>query len=343
MHKFRTTYLGAFIFGWLLALGTHVAWGYYPPLQATGSYSSHEVSYTVYNPQKQQGYTAYHNYPDTITVVNLQQHNGVIAWVTKDGASYSVECVTFDPVLNTFQNNWWGPFASVVSFFQVVDGVVAFSIIDSSGNIGARYATYDPAKEAWQKGVFSAEPGDFAVVSTGLYCKDGVVVYRYLSSDGGDIFKATLYEPQWGKWSAPIYFGSGSGFLSLYINNATIYFETKYWGPEMRGYFLGGWDNSPTVPVAYFVAQPDFGKKPLWVWFTDMSIAGANWNWNFGDSTPSVTSRSPYHSFASTGTFQVTQQISGPSTYSRTITVLNTFMLEGKSLPAMLHLLLLTD
>ena len=89
------------------------------------------------------------------------------------------------------------------------------------------------------------------------------------------------------------------------------------------------WDDITTAPVAHFVAQPNLGKKPLWVWFTDMSIAGANWNWNFGDSTSS-TSRSPYHNFTSTGEFQVSQQISGPSTYSQTITVLDTFMLEGE-------------
>ena len=175
MHKFRATYLGAFILGWLLAFGAHVAWGYYPPLRATGSYSSHEVSYTVYNPQKQQGYTAYHYYPDTITVVNLQQHNGVIAWVTQDGTSYSVNCVTFDPALNTFQNDWWGPFASLVSLFQVVDGVVAFSIIDSSGNAGV---------QSTPSMIRPREPGKKEIFQNlesllGVICKDGVVVYRY--------------------------------------------------------------------------------------------------------------------------------------------------------------------
>jgi predicted negative regulator of RcsB-dependent stress response len=78
MNKFRATYLGAFILGWLLAFGVHVAWGYYPPLQATAGYDTHSVEYTVYNPEKQQGYIASHHYPVTITVVNLQQHNGVM-------------------------------------------------------------------------------------------------------------------------------------------------------------------------------------------------------------------------------------------------------------------------
>jgi len=106
---------------------------------------------------------------------------------------------------------------------------------------------------------------------------------------------------------------------------------------------MNPWNHSPTKPLAYFVAQPNYGKKPLWVWFTDMSIAGANWSWVFGDNFYGI-GRSPYHTFTSTGEFQVSQWISGPSTYSQTITVLNTFMLEGgKSVPAMLHLLLLAD
>ncbi|MBU4233753.1 MAG: PKD domain-containing protein [Proteobacteria bacterium] len=357
MHKFRATYFGAFILGWLLAFGSHAAWGYYPPLQATGSYSSHEVSYTVYNPQKQQGYTAYHNYPDTITVVNLQQHNGVIAWVTQDGASYSVSCVTFDPALNTFQNAWWGPFTSV-SQLQVKDGVVAFVAgMPPSGSDPAhpefKYATYDPAKGAWQY-------GDYWVPSfygLNLTTKDGVVLFRYVSPSSfpGVNFNGVawdIYDPKLGKWW-PDYVGGNSYNTTspielVYISNVTIYFsaDTLDWvhgyNPSYDFPFSNPWNHSPTKPLAYFVAQPKLGGSPLWVWFTDMSIAGANWNWNFGDTSTS-TSRSPYHTFTSPGNFQVTQWISGPSTYSQTIIVGYPSTLKGKSLPAMLHLLLLTN
>jgi len=345
MHKFRATYLGAFILGWLLAFGAHVAWGYYPPLQATGSYSSHEVSYTVYNPQKQQGYTASHNYPDTITVVNLQQHNGVIAWVTQDGASYSVSCVTFDAALNTFQNAYWGPFPSLVSHFQVLDGVVAFSIIDSSGNVGCEAATYDPAKEAWQKRSISS-PGIF---SLGIINKDGVVVWKYyVFVSGGYEFMATLYDPKLGSWINWYYFWSPfEPITALYVSNATVYNSIKSWGYEgFIGYKLGDayWtDQITTVPAAHFVAQPKLGGSPLWVWFTDMSIAGANWSYNFGDGSFLSMNRSPYHTFTSPGSHQVTQWISGPSSYSQTIIVGYPSTLKGKSLPAMLHLLLLAD
>lgn len=65
-----------------------------------------------------------------------------------------------------------------------------------------------------------------------------------------------------------------------------------------------------------------------------------NWSWNFGNSSPS---RSPYHTFTSPGSYQVTQWISGPSTYSQTIIVGNPITLKGKNLPAVLHVLLLGD
>ena len=335
MHKFRATYLGALILGWALSFGAYPSWGYYPPLQAVGSSSSNSVTYTVYNPQVQQGYFASHDYLGA--VVNFQQHNGVIAWVVKDGTNYSVEWVTFDPALNTFQNGWQGPFP-MVSHFQVRDGVVAFGFIDNSANAGCKFATYDPAKGAWQQEGFS-EPG---ALTSGVLNKDGVVVYRYSDSSGGDNFKAKIYEPQWGKWSGTLYSGITSHYEFVFISNATIYYSSKAFGDEFFGYNAGGWGHITTVPMAYFVAQPDFGKKPLWVWFTDMSIAGANWIWDFKDSTSS-TDRSPYHTFASTGIYQVSQQIDGPSTFSRTITVVTSFTLKNKSLPAILPLLLFPD
>jgi PKD repeat protein len=90
------------------------------------------------------------------------------------------------------------------------------------------------------------------------------------------------------------------------------------------------------------VAQPKVGSSPLWVWFTDMSIAGANWSWDFGDNLL-VIWRSPYYSFTAPGNYQVTQWISGPSNYSQTIIVGYPSTLKGKCVPAMLHVLLLAD
>lgn len=356
MHKFRATYLGAFILGWLLSFGSHAAWGYYPPLQAIGSYSTNKITYTVFNPQKQLWYTG--SLGTTSTVVNMQQDNGVIAWVLlHDDSTYSVGYITFDPGLDTFKRDGWGPFTSV-SQLQVMDGVVAYvadvpASISDPAHTEFKYATYDPAKGAWQYGHYWV-PSFYGL---NLTTKDGVVLFRYVSPSSfpGVNFNGVawdIYDPKLGKWW-PDYVGGNSYNTDspielVYISNATIYFsaDTVDWvhgyNPSYDFPFSNPWNHSPTKPLAYFVAQPKLGGSPLWVWFTDMSIAGANWNWTFG-STGGSTSRSPYHSFNSTGSFQVTQQISGPSTYSQTIIVGNPSTLKGKSLPAVLYLLLLTN
>jgi PKD repeat protein len=350
MNKFRATYLGAFILGWLLCLGSHVAWGYYPPLQATGSYSTNKITYTVYNPQKQLGYTGSLGFPPTITVVDMKQHNGVIAWVLRhDDGTYSLQCITFDPWLDTFKRDGWGPFTSV-SQLKVTDGVVAHIASLPTGNTVIGYTTYDPDKGTWISGqtertnVYSFQ--HFLV-------KEGVVAW-VAEEGGGTLVQHAIRDPRASSWNVDgALFVSGGGVDYFAITNATVYWDRAsiswfmgYKAVENpTGSYYGGWDAFKiTKPFAYFVAQPNIGKKPLWVWFTDMSIAGANWSWDFGDSTSPSSDRSPYHTFASTGSFQVTQGISGPSTYSQTVTVLTTYILEGgKSVPAMLHLLLLSD
>jgi hypothetical protein len=355
MLKFRATYLCALVLGWLLVFGSHAAWGYYPPLQATAGYGTHTVTYSVYNPEKQQGYVASHHYPPTITVVNLQQHNGVIAWALQDGTSYSVNCVTFDPALNTFQNDWWGPFTSV-SQLQVMDGVVAYvagmpATTSDPAHPEFRYATYDPAKGAWQSGHYWFT----GLSGLNLATKDGLVLLRYVQTNFSVNFNVItwdMYDPKLGKWW-PEYVGystysTTNPITSVYISNATVFYTAddanwvEGYNPSYDFPFLNPWNHNPTKPLAYFVAQPKFGSGPLWVWFTDMSIAGANWSWDFGDTFFGID-RSPYHTFTSPGSYQVTQWISGPSTYSQTIIVGNPSTLKGKNLPAIFHLLLLAE
>jgi hypothetical protein len=362
MHKFRVTYLGAFIFGWLLAFGSHVAWGYYPPLQATGSYSTNKITYTVFNPQKQLWYTG--SLTTTSTVVNMQQHNGVIAWVLlHNNSTYSVGYITFDPGLDTFKRDGWGPFTSV-SQLQVMDGVVAYvADIPPSGSDPAhpefKYATYDPAKGAWQnRSHFPSWPN---VSNLKVATQDGVVVvshtWQLIGYAPQSDLAVDIYNSAIGNWFSAV---SGLGPLVIFadntstctyvITNSTIYttitetisnkvrYET--WGYDASEHH---WYQGPTKPMAYFVAQPKVGSSPLWVWFTDMSIAGANWSYDFGDGSFLSMNRSGYHIFTSPGSFKVTQWISGPSNYSQTIIVGYPSTLKGKSLPAMLHLLLLAD
>jgi hypothetical protein len=180
-----------------------------------------------------------------------------------------------------------------------------------------KFSTYDPAKGAWQnKSLFEIT----AITMNGFLIKDGVVVYKFTESNGGPGFKATIYDPQWGYWDPELYAGSNTPLLALSIVNATVHYEFQDFAPDLLGYEQGGWDHTPTTPLAYFVAHPEAGyKPPLWVWFTDMSIGGASWNWVFGDGATG-NGRSPNHTFTGAGNFKVVQNLNNnASTFSRTI------------------------
>jgi hypothetical protein len=362
MRKSCSTWLITAALVSLLNLGPSPSGAYYPPLQATATYTSHSLTYKVFNPQtaKEEGSTLLYM---SGTIVNLQQHNGVIAWVVQDGTSYSVKMYTFDPALNKFKYASQGPFTSVTQL-QVMDGVVAFVAREiSQTHSDFFYSTYDPAKEAWQNQ--SCVVDDYSPLNYQIINKDGVLVFHYTRQvvpylPRDIIIEADIYDPVQGQWFSEfsgykqeVIYNDSLAIDKLRIANATIYFEEiipvndpiQYTaGYDLSQHKWDFWDSvSGGTPVttkagAYFVAQPSSGSSPLWVWFTDMSIAGTSWNWQFGDGSTS-TNRSPYHTFTSLGNFQVSQQISGPNgndTYNKTISV-------GSGVPAIMHLLLLND
>jgi hypothetical protein len=331
------------------------AWGYYPPLQATATATASTVTYSVFNPQTQQGIMEGPAFLGTVT--SLQQHNGVIAWSVNIGTDYYVDWTTFDPALNRFQSGWQGPFTSVAQL-QVVDGVVAFiagippSISDPAGHLEFKYLTYDPAKAGWMAKSYYPHGGTGISLSDyNIATKDGVLVMTFrwtLSGSTSLEIRSDIYDSAISKWFSDtvaygpeVIFNDSTLTCTYTITNATI--NTNIYHPTL-GYLysdIWGYDPGPhhwyhgnTIPLAYFVAQPTQGPRPLWVWFTDMSIAGTNWNWNFGDYSGS-TSRSPYHKYIRAGNFLATQQVNASAFYSRTITV------NPKGLPGILQLLLL--
>src|SRR5205823_13392990 len=48
----------------------------------------------------------------------------------------------------------------------------------------------------------------------------------------------------------------------------------------------------------------------LFVWFTDLSLGGTSWSWNFGDGA-TATGRTPYHVFNGLGRYSVVQTVAG--------------------------------
>ena len=265
-----------------------------------------------------------------------------MAWIVQNGSILSVAYCTFDPFLNTFVQGSQGDYKGVGQL-EVNDGVIAFMAGLPSGNIVMAYITYDPDNGGWQSGSqeVTSISGEF------LANQQGIVVFGYnqqSSSGGRGMVDYFIYDPDRSGWIKGSYYQWASVVYSVSVVDfqakARIGGSLLSWGYD---HGVGVWYyNTPTKPLAAFVAQPDSGSSPLWVWFTDMSIAGTSWNWQFGDGATS-TDRSPYHSFTFKGKFQVSQQISGPNgsdTYSQTITVEYPKL---KSLPGIFHLLLLNN
>ena len=321
--------------GWLLHLGIAPAWSYYPPLLASATSGAHSVTRQVYDPNVQQKditFTSFYLIGDQ-EVISLQQQNGVIAWVYRANSNDYVTCCVYDPALypsnpgslTPFQEDTRGPFTSVTQLL-VADGVVAYvagippSSGDPTGHSEFRYATYDPAKKAWQMQSWSYGQ----IHSMSLASKDGVVVFTFTDSDGHQWLWADIYDPLLGMWGLGGAIGVNlpQGLSAVSIDSATV----SYLTPELSdiwGFTAGvGWHaGTPTLPQAYFAARPASGPAPLWVGFTDMSIGASTWSWNFGDGNSS-TSRSPYYLYANKGAYVASQSVNaGASHYESIIKV----------------------
>ena len=342
MKKLVSPWIATVIMVCLSICGAAPAAAYYPPLPATGSGSGSSVSFNVSFPWGG-GVSASAYYPPGVTVSNFMQHNGVMAWIVQNGANYSVGSCTYDPFLNSFSQGSQGDYTGI-SQLVVHDGVVAFLAVLSSGKSVIGYSTYDPDKAAWISG-----QTEWTNLSSFQYflVKEGLVAW-VAEQGGGTLVQHAIRDPRASSWNVDgTWYAAPGGVDYFAITNATVYWDRAsihwYMGYKADknpvGSYYGGWyPFEVTTPLAYFLAQPLLGNLLQRIWFTDMSIAGTSWNWQFGGSSTS-TNRSLYHVFTSSGSFQVIQQISGPNgsdTYNRTITI------NGKSLSGV-PLLLLFD
>lgn len=101
--------------------------------------------------------------------------------------------------------------------------------------------------------------------------------------------------------------------------------------PSMPEYRLGPLDGSPcdtlgldNHPFAKYRYEPDTIDY-LRIRFTDLSyFRPETWSWDFGDGSPRVSIRHPYHSYAASGTYNVCLTVSNENsshTSCRTITI----------------------
>jgi PKD repeat protein len=69
-------------------------------------------------------------------------------------------------------------------------------------------------------------------------------------------------------------------------------------------------------PIANFDYSPKYGTFPLQVQFTDHTTDSPNqWEWDFGDGSPTVTDRNPVHTYALPGTYLITQVVRNTTVY----------------------------
>jgi PKD repeat protein len=132
------------------------------------------------------------------------------------------------------------------------------------------------------------------------------------TSNQTDVFGATYYH-----WD----FGNGGS--SIQPNAYAIYNKP---GTYIVNFTVGNSCNQfnstrKTItiierPIANFDYSPKYGTFPLQVQFTDHTTDSPNqWEWDFGDGSPTVTDRNPVHTYALPGTYLITQVVRNTTVY----------------------------
>jgi len=225
--------------------------------------------------------------PSSLTVAD-----GVVAWSTFAGVAF----VVYDPA----RGQWVGdgaaiPVSHVFSQMVNTNGVVAWSTV-SGASVGNIYAyVYDPTRGGWRPSSSDSGP------AFDLTTANGVVAW---SRNPFTLFQ--VYDPSRGQWIGN---AVNDGFTAnLTISNSTVYW-TGNSGAGVVGYLpaTGLWQlNALSRPLAYFSVSTNSGNAPLPVYFIDMSIGAASWNWNFDDGGPTSTAESPFYRYRSFNRHNVT-------------------------------------
>jgi PKD repeat protein len=122
--------------------------------------------------------------------------------------------------------------------------------------------------------------------------------------------------------------GVNSGVGQHAIQIPTEYFRTM---PNFPLFRLGPDDGSPcdtlgldNHPVARFRYEPDSSNYKR-IRFTDLSyFRPKTWSWDFGDGSPTVSDRYPFHAYTQNGTYEVCLTVSNENsshTTCRTVTI----------------------
>jgi PKD repeat protein len=224
-----------------------------------------------------------------LTPSDLRCVDGVVSWTSGN----SVFLRTYDPALGRWQadDNAFGATFDLSN----TNGVVAWS---TAGTVRVR--EYDALRQRWVRDD-TATPGALTLLDD-----SGLVAWG-----NGPQLRARLFHPHAGQWLGTTV-APASGFVILMgITNATATWSDGFLVSHLGYNFAASnWHAQPTRPLAGFAASAASGRAPLTVYFTDVSVAGLAYAWNFGDGETS-SARSPGHTFRTPGRFTVTQTVTG--------------------------------
>lgn len=220
---------------------------------------------------------------------DLRCVDGVVSWASGN----TVFLRTYDPTLGRWQADD-NPFG-VTFDLRTTNGVVVWS---TAGTVRAR--VYDALRQRW---VRDDTPTAGAL---SLLNDSGLVAWS-----NGPQLRARLFHPHTGQWlGVTVAPPSGTAIL-LGITNATATWSDGFQvSPLGYNFAASNWHAQPTRPLAGFSPSATAGRAPLTVYFTDLSVAGLSYAWNFGDGQTS-SNRSPVHTFRNPGRFTVTQTVTG--------------------------------
>jgi len=323
----------------MLALGFLLVWAgpalaFWPPLQqvtgptVTQFYNYTAVSFSVYNPATGAdipGSWGIAGGPGKIAVDPVYAIQGVICWRVIDktfplNLKYKAVYGVFDPGRGwRLEETGWYDHGG---WFLINDGIVLWEQ-DSGSESRLQIMTYDPLLNAgWRTHLITVQLPT-GQPPTGHQISGNTVAF--ILKDAGEVHYCIYHYWGWGFKE-----GVSSGIdnpTNLAIAADTVTWKDSSGVTYKRGYHspTGNWFVGDTIPFPEFAPQPTSGKAPLTVWFTDLSLGGNNWTYNFGDGSPPYTGRSTYHNYTALSYLEniVRYDVSGPggsfSSY-RTIT-----------------------
>lgn len=244
-----------------------------------------QVGFVVYDPTRQSWVADKVN----LTPADLRCVDGVVSWTSGN----TVSLRTYDPALGRWQadDNAFGATFDLSN----TNGVVAWS---TAGTVRVR--VYDALRQRWVRDD-TATPGALTLLND-----SGLVAWG-----NGPQLRARLFHPHAGQWLGVTVAPASGTALLMGITNATAAWSDGFQVSSLGYNFAASnWHAQPTRPLAGFAVSATSGRAPLTVVFTDLSVAGLMYAWDFGDGQTS-SARSPGHTFRSPGRFTVTQTVTG--------------------------------